>query len=270
MKYIIFDLETTCLQPEKAEIWQMAVKKVTLFDKTGEVENRVYKYKTVNPISYAARVRCNMTPEEIAKYNDFNLQEVLDVLELDNPDVYYVGHNVSFDRGILQGIIERNNMSDEYIDKSKLPNLYDDSKWICTMLLAQRLYNHIQVEDISGTNMMSFTLGYLYHYLHLYVNDEVLSFHDAGFDVKVTWELFKKEIKELHLNPLKQADEIAKLSNTPFILKYIPFGKYKGKEWKAIAATDPGWIKWCIKNMDVFDKTSPDYNPNIVLTVESL
>ena len=124
MKYIIFDLETTCLQPEKAEIWQMAVKKVTLFDKTGEVENRVYKYKTVNPISFAARVRCNMTPEEIANYNDFNLQEVLDVLELDNPDVYYVGHNVSFDRGILQGIIERNNMSGEYIDKSKLPNLY--------------------------------------------------------------------------------------------------------------------------------------------------
>lgn len=268
MKYIVFDTETSCLDFEKAEIFQLAVKKIDLENTT--IEDLNFKYKTENPLSFEARKRCCILQETVDKYQKFNLQEVMDVLELNNKDVIYIGHNIKFDRSVLIGVINRYNINSSNPINIKETNLVDNSKWIDTLNLAKRHLNSVIVKDISGENNISFALDYLFHYLHLYNENEEMNFHDAMFDVEVTWRLFKWLCKDMKLSPSKNPTEIVRLSNEPFILTYIPFGKYKGEKWTDIYKKDKKYLEWMIRTMDCFDENSPEYDSNIVKTVEAL
>lgn len=260
MKLIVFDTETTCLDFDKVEIWQLSGMKFDLASKS--VERFNYNFRTKNPLSFEARKRCCMIQEIVDTYPEFDINIIEDSLELGNPDIYYIGHNIAYDRGVLKSVVKKYDIN--------VTNLEIDNKWICTMLLSQRLLNHVMVNDISGSNPISFALDYLFHFLHLYDKDETLNFHDARFDVEVTWRLFKYLCNQYNLNPKTQIEEISRLSNSPFSYTYINFGKYKGMKWSDVYKKNSGYIKWCLNNMDEFNPDSKNYNPNLVYTLEHL
>ena len=263
MKIIILDTETTCLDRNNVEIWQFSGKCIDLDKQLNYQFN--YNFKTKNPISYAARVRCDITPEEIDKYPEFNKDIFIKELCLDESNVYYVAHNAKFDREVIINILQRAGVKD-----LQLKNLFDDSMWIDTLRLAKHIYDGTEVTDCSGTNNISFALEYLFHYLHLYDENEILHFHDARFDVDVTWKLLKHCCQKLDFKLPIDLPRITEKCNEPILMKRFPFGKYKGELLKTVYEKDRGYIKWIIESSGMFDEDSPNYNSDLVYTVEKI
>lgn len=260
MKYIVFDTETSCLDMDRVEMWQLAAKVIDFDNKgVGYINNW---FRTKEPISYNARVRCKIVQEKIDTYPEFNGDLVLDALELNNKDVYYVGHNISYDREVVKSVLTRN-----YYSAVQMENLYDDNKWIDTLRLAKHIYHDTEVKDCSGTNMISFALEYLFHYLHLYEYDEDknLLFHDARFDVDATWSLLKHCSDKLGVK-LNDAKKLVEISNSPILLEKFSFGKYKGKTYKEVYNKDKSYFKW-LYTQDTLNPDSNNFDPDLYYTI---
>lgn len=264
MKIIVFDTETTCLDNKFAEIWQFSGYCIDLANP--QLNHRFnYNFKTKQPISYAARVRCNMTPEKIATFPEFDKNIILEELCVNEDNVYYVGHNLSFDMNIIAGVLSRENVS-----LLELNNLFDRDKWIDTLRLAKHIYDGVEVNDVSGKSQISFALGYLFHYLHLYNEEDNLDFHDARFDVDVTLRLLKHCCKELGFTLPQDIQKVANKSNSPIMIKRFNFGKYKGEMLSDVWKKDKGYFKWLIEKSGMLDASSPDYNEDLMLSIERL
>ena len=263
MKIIVLDTETTCLDMSKTEIWQFSG---VCIDVTNKIKSRFnYNFKTKLPVSYNARVRCNITPEEIEKYPDFDKDCILKELYLNEPDVYYVGHNVSFDRDVIISVLSRAGLK-----PMELNNLYDKNRWIDTLRLAKHIYEGVEVNDCSGTNNISFALGYLFHYLHLYDVDEKLNFHDARFDVDITLRLLKHCANKLECKLPDDVKTLADISNQPVYITKFTFGKHKDETLEDVWNKDKSYFKWLIEKSGMFDEGSPNYNSDLVYTVEKI
>lgn len=264
MKYIVLDTETTCLDFNKLEIWQFSgmvvdleEKKFTKFD---------YKFKTKNELSYEARVRCNITPEELENCDEFDPNIIVKELLLNEPNVYYIGHNVNFDKLAIMNVLSRHKIFD-------MGNLRNNDIWIDTIRLTKRKYNDLIVKDISGENPISYKLNYLFHLFHLYNNDEKLNFHNSMFDVEITWRLFRYICKQYQWDIKGNIDDILNANNSPILLKFFPFGKYKGKSIadiynKHTYETD-SYFYW-LAEQDICDKNSPNRNEDLIYTIEQL
>ena len=263
MKYIVFDTETSCLDMNRVEIWQLSGKVIDVDNKA--VARFNYNFRTKEPISYNARVRCKIVQEKIDKYPEFDGNILLDNLLLNDKDVYYIGHNVSYDREVVKSVLTRN-----YFSAVQMENLYDNNKWIDTLRLAKHIYHDKEVTDCSGTNLISFALEYLFHYLHLYEYDEnqTLMFHDARFDVDATWELLKHCAKKLNVN-LNDAEELVRISNTPVLLTNFTFGKYKGKSYKEVYNKDKSYFKW-LYTQDSMNPESNNFDVDLYYTISKL
>lgn len=264
MKYIILDTETTCLDFNKLEIWQFSGMVVDLEEK--KISKFDYKFKTKNELSYEARVRCNITNEIVSSYPEFDPNIIIKELLVDEEDVYYIGHNVSFDKLAIMNVLNRYKMFN-------IGNLRDNNKWIDTLKLTKAKYNDLIVKDISGENPISYKLNYLFHLFHLYNNEEDLKFHDSMFDVEITWRLFRYICKENKWDIKYDIEEILKTNIKPILLKIFPFGKYKGKNIAEIynmhtPETDSyfGWLA----NQEICDINSPNCNKDLIYTLEQL
>lgn len=263
MKLIIFDTETNCLEMNNIEIWQFSGR---CYDfNTQHIHDFNYRYKTKEPISYNARVRCKITQEQVMTGKDFDVKDILNELYLNEDDVYYVGHNVGFDKNVLINVLNKCG-----IPNIEVKNLFDKSVWIDTLRLAKQVYNEVEVTDCSGTNPISFSLEYLFHYLHLYDIDETLNFHDANFDVEVTFRLLKFLCNELKLDIKTELPKIVDLSNTPVMISRFAFGKHKGELIKDVIERDLGYIRWIIKDSGMCDQDNTSYSEDMLYTLERL
>lgn len=128
----------------------------------------------------------------------------------------YVAHNAAFDR-------------------PKLPQI--TAPWICTLKLARKLFPELE----SHSNQ------YLRYHFMLEVDvPENLHAHRALYDCYVTAALLIRLNRDVKMT-IAQMREITAL---PSLLHTMRFGKNKGKTFEEIAATDQGWIRWALANMD--------------------
>jgi len=128
----------------------------------------------------------------------------------------YVAHNAAFDR-------------------PKLPQI--NAPWICTLKLARKLFPELE----SHSNQ------YLRYHFMLDVDvPENLHAHRALYDCYVTAALLIRLNRDVKMT-IAQMREITAL---PSLLHTMRFGKHKGKTFEEIAATDQGWIRWALANMD--------------------
>ena len=110
-----------------------------------------------------------MIPVEKIK-NGYSLKNALEIFNLDfNSCMYVVGHNISFDLGIL-----KKNLNDNKI-KYKT-----DHKIICTMKCSR---NHVNSKDKRG-RVKNSRLGELYYFLFNKPLD-ILKQHEALYDVRL-------------------------------------------------------------------------------------
>lgn len=128
----------------------------------------------------------------------------------------YVAHNAAFDR-------------------PNLPQI--NAPWICTLKLARKLFPELE----SHSNQ------YLRYHFMLEVDvPENLHAHRALYDCYVTAALLIRLNRDVKMT-IAQMREITAL---PSLLHTMRFGKHKGKTFEEIAATDQGWIRWALANMD--------------------
>lgn len=128
----------------------------------------------------------------------------------------YVAHNAAFDR-------------------PKLPQI--NAPWICTLKLARKLFP--ELESHSNQYMR-------YHFMLDVDVPENLHAHRALYDCYVTAALLIRLNRDVKMT-IAQMREITAL---PSLLHTMRFGKHKGKTFEEIAATDQGWIRWALANMD--------------------
>lgn len=133
-----------------------------------------------------------------------------DVLMEDmEPGDMFAAHNMAFERTFFSG--------------GAFP-------WICTMICAKHLW-----EDAPGFSNQ--TLRYW-----LDIDGELdLSLamppHRAGPDSYVTAHILRR------MTMAKSPNTLIELTNTPVLLKLVPFGKHEGMPWSDM---DRGYLEWCL------------------------
>ncbi|HBI08475.1 MAG TPA: exodeoxyribonuclease X [Erwinia persicina] len=134
---------------------------------------------------------------------------------------YYVAHNASFDRRML-------------------PEMHGE--WICTMALSRRLWPGLKYSNQA-----------LREALQLEVTPPAdLHAHRALYDCYVTAALL---IRIMSFSGWDAPEMIRRISVKGSFTTF-PFGKYRGQKVDDVAKSDPGYLKWMLKNI-------PDLKPDL-------
>ncbi len=231
-KYILFDTETTGNQ-EQDRIIQIGAMIVHSRDKI-DVYDELCLADV--PISIEAMEVHNITPDVIENqppYIDLEFSKKLEAYN--DKENYLIAHNISFDLSM--------------VEKEGFDNNYTliDTLRCAKHLLPESPYHRLQ---------------YLRYSLELYKTEGVeadklgitIKAHDAIGDVLVMKLLLSKLVllaKEQFPEDKNPMQTLAKLTQTPVLLKTFRFGKYKGREIADIAKEDIGYMKWMKGNMDL-------------------
>ncbi len=229
--YILFDTETTGNQ-ENDRIIQIGGMIVR-----GKSEIEIYDElcSTNVPISIEAMEVHNITADAIADKPPFvQTNFYAKVNEHNRPENYLIAHNISFDLGMLK--------------KEGFENHYTliDTVRCARHLLPDTPYHRLQ---------------YLRYALGLYKQEDeeakklgiTIKAHDAIGDVLVMKLLLSRLVQEIkqQFPDTDIMQKLAKLTQTPVLIKIFKFGKYKGSEIEEIASEDPGYLKWMRKTLDL-------------------
>jgi DNA polymerase III epsilon subunit-like protein len=236
-KYILFDTETTGAS-ENDRIIQVGAMIVHSRD---EIEVFDELCSSEIPMSTEAMEVHNITPDVIENqppYVDLEFSKKLE--ELNSAENYLIAHNISFDLGMVK--------------KEGFENKYTliDTLRCAKHLLADSPYHRLQ---------------YLRYSLELYKVEGAeaaklgvtIKAHDAIGDVLVMKLLLSKLVvlaKEQFPENKNPMETLAKLTQTPVLMKTFKFGKHKGKEVADVAKEDAGYLKWMQGNMDLDEDLS--------------
>ena len=229
--YVLFDTETTGNQEEDRII---QVGAMILQGKSVEVYDELCSSQV--PITVEAMEVHNITPnllEGKPQFNDTSFSKKVN--ELNSSNNYLIAHNISFDLSM----IEKENFTNEFT--------IIDTLRCAKHLLPDSPYHRLQ---------------YLRYSLELYKDEQIeankhnitIKAHDAIGDVLVMKLLLSRLtilVKEkFNLSGEAIMQKLAKLSQTPVLIKRFTFGKYKDREIEEIAAADIGYLKWMRNNME--------------------
>ncbi len=227
-KLVFLDTETTGQYAGEDRLIQLAYKT----HPAGEVVNELFKPPT--SISFGAMAVHHITETDIADKPTFSGSKAYTKLQKLLETHTIVAHNAPYDIGILK------------TEGIKVQN------YICTYKLA----NNFLEFDSRGEILYSRSLQYLRYALEL--NEAGVLAHDAAGDIIVLEKLFFflwEKVKE-SLSPEVPSDNqilehMEKISSQPLLIRQVRFGKYRGKTWSEVAATDPGYLKWLIGKDDL-------------------
>ena len=230
---IILDTETTGLPKEQDRICQIG------FLSNEDSQWKIYEdlCRPSNPISSDAMAVHHITNEMVEEkpaLQDTNSFKKLSKLNL--PENIIVLQNAPFDLGVLQ--------NEGFLWKGRVI----DTLVCAKHLLATRRH----------------ALQFLRYELGLYKHEKEISSalgidikpHDAIGDVIVAKLLFN-HLLELADNSI---ENLITITNTPVLLKIIPFGKYKGKEFEEAVKRDINYFQWVLND---FKNLSPDARATI-------
>lgn len=231
MKHILLDTETTDVG-WNGRLVQLAYKIL----ETGEEFNKLYKPDS--PISIDAMAVHHITNEMVEDKPAFVDTSDKDELQALLEENVLVAHNAPFDMRILyhEGIVTR-----QYID-------------------TVRVAKHV-IESPRHS------LQYLRYLLKL--NVEAIA-HDAYGDVLILEKLFthlqKVVAEKFSLASNEICEKMLELTQTPVLLRYIRFGKHKGKEFELLLHEDRGYLEWLLDSES--QKKESEQDEELVYTLK--
>lgn len=210
---LFLDTETTGNIPGTDRLCQVCYK-------TGEniTENL---FKPPVPISVKSMSITHITNAMVADKEPFQGSAMETELKKLLESHILVAHNAPFDIAMLQA------------EGTEVP------RHICTLRVAQ----YLDKEDI----IPEYNLQYLRYLLELNVENVIA--HDAKGDVLVLEALFNKLLQKMLQETGSQdaaIEEMVKVSQQPFRISSLRFGKYKGEKLKDVAQKDPGYLDWLL------------------------
>jgi len=232
-KYIILDTETTGTS-ETDRVIQLGYIVLGKPSEPIEVHNEFCSCDV--EIGLGAMETHHITPEMlVGKPKCTDMRAYQRLVELNSAENYMIIHNAPFDLGMLE--------KEGFVNQMQL---------IDTLRCAKHLYAD---EDFHRLQYLRYSLG-------LYKVEEAeakklgieIKAHDAIGDVlvlKLFMSALTKKVKESypHDNPMQK---LVELSTQPvYMNKPLRFGKNKGKTIEELVISDPGYIAWMRKNMDL-------------------
>jgi DNA polymerase III epsilon subunit-like protein len=242
-KSIIFDTETTGLDSEDRIIQVGAIIVDSKDKEYSDLHNELCSCEV--PIKIEAMATHGIRESQLVGEGKFEDSRFFKVLkELNNESNYLIAHNLDFDLGMLTKYNFENKFS-----------------LIDTLQCAKHLF---EINDIVGDYKVSNHKLQTFRYMLLTEEDEAneadkygveIKAHDAIGDV-VILKLFLKKLVERLMSKykLKKYSEIMEklvfLTKEPVEVKFINFGKHKGKAITEIESIDSGWINWLFKEQE--------------------
>lgn len=223
MNLLFLDCETT--GREDSRLIQLAYR-----DGTGQVTFNGH-FKPPVPIEIGAMATHHITNEDVATRPSFSdSQKCRDELSAMLLTHVPVMHNAQFDVGVLQreGIVI--------------------SKYICTLKVAQYILPPQE----------QYKLPYLFYALdcHKNMSARAIRWHDAEGDIFALEHVFQKLFRKwceysTEWKPEEQfLEDLVEFSVKPMLLKFVPFGKHKGKEFAWVALHDRDYLNWAFYKME--------------------
>lgn len=230
MHIIFLDTETTDLDPTRRMV-QFAYKNPA----SGKIVNEYFKPPM--PISYGAMAIHHITNEMVAEKSPFEGSVFLKELVDDLDGGVLVAHNAVFDIDVLK----------------------NEGVSVAQFIDTLRLARHLIVSE-------QYSLQYLRYFLNLSVGEVVA--HDALGDILVLEALYN-HLKKVVTEKFGEAGTIEKmieLTNTPVLLNNFGFGKYRGKTFEEVAATDHGYLNWLLGSESA--KAAAEQNEDLMATLQ--
>ena len=185
---IIFDTETTSLNPEYGQIAQLSYVKI---DENNNVEFAKNFYFTVDHIEPGASEINGLTKELLEKFSDNKTFKDFsgEIYEDFSSETKIIAHNIEFDVGFLLEELKR---------LGKDINVFDEKEYFCTM----QYYTDILNIEHSYYGVKFPRLDEVVSYLKIKHDDisaetnkifgsEGVTYHDARFDVISTLNIYK-------------------------------------------------------------------------------
>jgi exodeoxyribonuclease X len=167
-------------------------------------------FKPLKPIQVEAMAVTHITNKMVADcpaFEDSSMQK--DLRELFDAGAILVAHNAEFDERMLKtgGITVQQR--------------------ICTMKCARAL----DTKD----ELPQYKLQYIRYAWDIEIDANA---HDAADDVLVLEAIFKKLLEQMSI------EDMIKITNEPFLLRKMQFGKYKGQKFADIGRNDKSYLQW--------------------------
>ena len=168
-------------------------------------------FKPPLPISLEAMAVTGITNKMVADRIPFQGSNIHVVLkQIFDEGTILVAHNAEFDRKML--LKEGVNIKPEQV--------------ICTMKVAR----HLDVED----KVPNYKMQYLRYFYELEIEADA---HNASDDILVLEAIFDK------LNEKVSIEEMLKITQEPFLLRKLTFGKHKGIPFQAVPRDYMIWLR---------------------------
>lgn len=197
--FICLDCEFTGLDPEKDRILECAAVRFTLQKTLGQFETLINPQCPISDDAYAIH---HISQEMVAQKP--TMEKVLPDFLAFIGDAIIIGHGISYDLAMIEKAAKRAN----------IPYTLQNSSCIDTLRLA-RLYG-----DSPNNSLES---------LCLHFNVKNPGSHRALNDVIMNIEVFKHLVRKY-----KTVEQIFEVLAKPIKMKYMPLGKYKGRQFSEI------------------------------------
>jgi exodeoxyribonuclease X len=211
----VIDIETTGIDPATSEIIEVAsVDMVREGGITNAMDTLVRPGKPIPPGASAVH---HLVDEDVK-----NAPLLADVIDRFKGADFYVAHNCEFEHSFFaaQGI--------------------ELGPWICTYKCALRVWPEL---DGHSNQELRYALGRATPFPGF--DRSAISPHRAVFDVIVTAAILEELIKRARWSDLVQ------WSREPALHTRFHFGKYRGKQYSEVAASDPDYLQWIIEKSEL-------------------
>jgi len=207
MRICVVDTETTGLDPQKDRVCELAA--VELLAEPWRLGPT--RHGLVNPgrsIPVAASAVHHIQDKDV-KYS-WTLPEAIKHIVLPAEVDVLVAHNAQFDRAFLSSL--------------------DDKPWICSYRCARHL---VKESPGYGLQVLRYFLG-----IELLCEEgRAAQPHAAIYDALTAAHLMVKLLQ------MASVEELIDLTGKPLLLRRVPFGKYKGKDWDKVPKDYLAWLK---------------------------
>ena len=253
---LVIDTETTGVLDTSDIIEFSASIPASADDSFDDVYNYTTRFKPTHSIPAEASAIHFITDEDLVDEETYTRKhaEFYPLFELKQ---YFVGHNVQFDQRMLQ--LNHVRHSD-----GEFPELFDESRWICTLKLAKKLF----AEDPEFKNL---TLSFLWFKfgLNKTCTHKIIP-HSAEDDVYMTYKVLSHLVniaieRNLIDTNKEVGSQVVALANTPILYSVMTIGKHKGM---VMTDVPMNYLEWMIMNMDVMNPEMPNFDADLAYTVE--
>jgi DNA polymerase-3 subunit epsilon/exodeoxyribonuclease X len=242
--YIFFDTETTGTEEDDRIIQIAAIVTNNIPEENNYTLNELVSSPV--PIKIEAMETHHITPNMIETKSTFNENEIIKTFfkKINNQSNFLIAHNINFD-----------------IEQLKKEGFENETHLIDTLRIAKHLYQ----KEVNSLRLQHLRYAFELYKLETnelennpYLENIILSAHDALGDVVVLKLLFKKLFKDIQerfelTNKQKVIEKMIELTNTPVLIYKFNFGKHKDKTFEEVAKTDRNYLEWLSKNMEQKD-----------------